>query len=358
MQVGYVVTSLATGGAEAMLLRQTQYSDREATVFRLGGSADLEPDFEANGTEVVDLDVDSVVSPTDLRRAYSTLLDYDLDVLHAHLPSSMIVARIAGRAAGVGTVVSTHHMSMDYPLGLRTVERATRFLDSHEVAVSEGVRESQSWRFDVPDWSVIYNGIDVAEFNARVNDAEPPDEFDDDGPVFLNVGRYAPEKGQRYLIEAMADVVVERPDARAVIVGHGPDRDALETAVAELNLEDNVYVTGKVPVRQIHDYYALADVFVLPSLNEGLPITALEAMAAELPIVGTRVQGVEEVVTERIGRLCPPRSPDELAEAMLAVASGDRESMGERALERAYERFDIDNTVNAYERLYGRLVSE
>lgn len=355
MEVGYLVSSLATGGAEAMLLRQVEYADRESTVFRLGGPVDLEPDFERTGTTVVDLDVGSVVSPTDLRRARATISDYDFDVLHAHLPSSMVVARVAGRAAGVDTLVSTHHMSMPYPTGLRAVERATRPLDSHEVAVSRGVRESQSCRFDVPDWSVIYNGIDVADFNRRVRETDARPNRDPDAPVFLNVGRYTPEKGQRHLVEAMASVVTELPDARAVLVGHGPLHGKLLETVEALGLGDSVEVTGKVPVSEIHEYYAMADVFVLPSLNEGLPITGLEALAAELPIVGTRVPGVEEVVTDDVGRLVPPRSPRRLAEAMVAVVTADPESMGDRALERARSRFDIQQTVAAYERLYERL---
>ena len=101
----------------------------------------------------------------------------------------------------------------------------------------------------------------------------------------------------------------------------------------------------------------MADTFVLPSLNEGLPITALEALAAELPIVGTRVPGVEEVVTDDVGMLVPARSPHRLAEAMVAVVTGDIESMGDRALERARSQFDIERMVVSHEQLYERLAT-
>ncbi|WP_135854120.1 glycosyltransferase [Halorussus salinus] len=359
MNVGYLVGTFSTGGAETMLLRQIRHGDRRPVVFRLGGPDDLEAKFRATGATVVNLDVGSIADPRDLNRARSTLARYDLDVLHAHLPYSMVVARLAGRAAGVEAVVATHHnVTAEWGRAIRAVEQATRPLDSREVAVSNAVRESQSSPFDATEWSTIHNGIDVAGFNDEVRSAAVPSELratlDSDGPVFLNVGRYVPQKAQHLLVEAMDRVASELPESHAVVVGHGPLGDALEARVAELGLEDHVSVTGKVP--EIHPYYALADVFVLPSLYEGHPLTALEAMAAELPLVGTRVSGIEETVTPEVGRLVPPRSRESLAEAMLEVARDDPEGMGSRAYQRASEQFDISRMVAAHEELYELLV--
>lgn len=355
MNVGHVVSSLGTGGAEAMLLRQIRYSDRNPTVFRLGGSSDLEAEYEAAGATIEHLHVDSLVSPADLNRARSRFREHDPDVLHAHLPYAMVVARLAGRAAGIDAVVSTHQRALAYPRPIRLAERATRALDSHEIAVSTAVLESQSTIFDRPDWSVIPNSIDIRAFHEQVRQASPPDGFSGTGPVFLNVGRYVPVKGQRYLIAAMRDVVDARPDAEAILVGHGRLREELEELIARFGLEDHVHVTGKVPVDEIHAYYAAADAFAFPSLNEGLPISVLEAMAAKLPVVGTRIPAVEEVVDEETAVLVEPRSASQLADAMLSVADADGEAMGERAYQRARSRFDISRTVAAHERLYERL---
>ncbi|MWG36321.1 glycosyltransferase [Halomarina oriensis] len=358
MNVGYLIGTFGRGGAETMLLRQLEHGVGERVVFRLGGADDLEADFRAAGATTVNLEVGSVVDLRALNRARRTIARYDLDVLHAHLPHAMVVARLAGRAAGVDAVVSTHHnvlASADYR-SISTLERATRPLDSHEVAVSEAVRESQATVFDRPPWSVVYNGIDVAGFRDAVRSATPPSLPGDDGagPTFLNVGRYDPQKGQKYLVEAMSSVVRERPDARAVVVGHGAEQAALERLVRARDLTESVHVTGKVD--DVHGYYAAADVYVMPSLFEGLPLTALEAMAAELPVVGTRVPGVEEVLTDGVGRLVPARSPERLAAAMLSLADEDLSAAGARAYDHVERRFDIQTLVDAHERLYERLV--
>lgn len=356
MDAGFVVTSLGTGGAETMVLRHVRYADRDPTVFWLGGATDLRSEFEAAGATTVQLDVPSIASASALRRARSRIAAVGPDVLHAHLPSAMIVARVAGRAAGVDTVVSTHHRAKPYPHPLRFAERATRPLDSREVAVSKSVYESQSSFVDVPSWSVVPNAIDVRRFHRRVREAEPPAEIDPSGPTFLNVGRYVPEKGQRHLVEAMSRVVDERPDAEALLVGYGPLRDELEALVERRGVADAVSVVGKVPIDEVPAYYAAADAFVLPSLDEGLPITVLESMAAKLPFVGTRIPALEEVVTDDTGVLVPPGSPDRLADALLALADGSGASMGERAYERAVERFDVERMVADYEKLYATAV--
>lgn len=356
MNLGYVVSSFVRGGAETMLLRHVRYAGRRPIVFRLGGSPDLEAEFRAAGATTVNLGLDSVVSPAGLNRARAQFGEYDLDVLHAHMPSPMIVARLAGRAAGVRTLVSTHHtVAQNYPPALRMLERTTRPLDDSLVAVSDAVRRTQSSVLDTPGWTTIYNGIDVDEFNRDVATANPPDGIDADGPVILNVGRYIPEKGQRYLVEAMPGVLQRYPEARAVLVGYGELRDDIEAQVAKLGLNDHVQLTGKVS--DVHRYYAGADVFVIPSLFEGLPITALEAMAAGLPVVGTRVPGVSEAVSAEIGSLVPPASPERLSRAIIDVLADGPVERGERSVDRARRTFDIEHTVDAHERLYATLAT-
>lgn len=351
MNVGHLISSLATGGAETMLLRYARHADRPLTVFSLGGG-DLEPAFEATDATLVDLDVDSVLRPDDLGRVRAALAAADVDLLHAHLPSAMVVARLAGRAAGVDRIVSTHH-NWTYPRGLGAIERATRPLDSREVAVSGAVRDNQSSRFDRTDWSTIPNGIPVESFNRDVAAAPPPDDLDGPGPVFLNVGRYVSQKRQADLIDAATLVSQELPEARVVIVGHGPREARLRSKVADEGLEDVVTVTGRVP--DVEPFYAAADAFVFASQFEGLPVTGLEAMAAQLPIVGTRVPGITEIVEEgTTGQLVPPRDPAALASAMVAVGMGDTEAMGTRGYDRAREQYSIERMVIEHERLYDR----
>lgn len=353
MNLGYMVSSLSTGGAEMMLLRQIRHSERSETVFNLGSGGDLLSKFKNAGATVVNLDISSVLKPSDLNAVRSALGKYEVDILHAHLPSSMVVARLAGRAAGIDTIVSTHHNSK-YPRDLRAIERATRPLDTHQIAVSDSVQHHQESIVGNGEWSVIYNGIDIVSFNRQVRNASVPDNMASDGPTFLNIGRYVPQKGQKYLIRAMERVVTELPGAHAVIVGHGPLQDELEALVAERGLEDSITLTGRVP--EVYGYYAAADMFVFSSLFEGLPVTGLEAMAAELPIVGTRVAGIKEIVDDgETGYLVPPESPKFLAETMVRMASSEYEMMNQRAFERASSRFSIRQMHASHNQLYQKL---
>jgi glycosyltransferase involved in cell wall biosynthesis len=255
---------------------------------------------------------------------------------------------------------------------MQALERATRPLSSVNVGVSKAVERSfggnaTEYTADRPGAvgrsCTIYNGIDVEAFRASVEEADtaPLREtygLTGDELVFLNVGRYTPQKAQLDLVRAMDDVVEERPDARLFVVGWGQMEDELDRAVRERELDEHVFITGRVPT--VEEYYAIADVFVLSSLREGLPIVLLEAMAAGLPVVSTNVSGVPEAVRDgETGRLVGPESPADLATAMLEYRrSGRRERTGGRGYRHALERFDVDRTADQYSSLYRSLFGQ
>jgi len=355
MQVSYVINSLATGGAERMLLRQIQYSPREPTVYTLGGAKDLKPEFEEAGSSIVD-----VGSLEDgYLRAVCTLRDHlseeDPDIVHSHLPNAHIVARPACMLARIEDIVSTHHnvaRSPGYQFRVGTLEKVTRPIDTTEIAVSDAVRRSQKSLVGPESWEVIHNAIDVEAYHNKVAESEGV-QFDSHSPVFLNVGRYVEQKGQKTLIKAMSDVVEEFPDAAAVIVGWGSLESELRELTQDVGVSDNVFVTGKVP--SVPDYYSGADIFVMSSVWEGFGIVLIEAMAAGLPIVGTDTTAIPEIVTEDFAKVAPPQSPEQLAEKMISVADSDTEVLGENALRQARKHFDITRLVEQHETLYERI---
>ncbi|MFN8435223.1 MAG: glycosyltransferase family 4 protein [Anaerolineales bacterium] len=170
-----------------------------------------------------------------------------------------------------------------------------------------------------------------------------------DDIFFLVVGRLVYEKGHEFLVEAMAEVVRDETHAIAGICGAGPLQEALQSQIEKLNIQANMKLLGQWD--SIPEILAAADVFVLPSRWEGLPMALLEGMMAGLPVIATRVEGVDEVVQPGIhGLLVPLESPAELAKAILQLLRSpqDRQRMGIAAKERVLSSYTTDRMCEAY----------
>jgi glycosyltransferase involved in cell wall biosynthesis len=138
----------------------------------------------------------------------------------------------------------------------------------------------------------------------------------------LNVAAMRPQKGQALLLEALATLRSDGVDAHLTIVGDGPERERLESRVAQLGIAEHVQMTGALGHDAIPRHMQAADVFCLPSFAEGVPTVLMEAMASGLPVVGTYVGGVPELVEPGTsGLLVAPGRSDLLADALAGLAA-------------------------------------
>lgn len=164
------------------------------------------------------------------------------------------------------------------------------------------------------DVVVVPNGI------SPVRDAGRERKKGDPTKRILFVGRLHPIKGTQYLLNAMSRVHKEIPDARLILVGDGEEREVLEGLTESLGLRKCVGFTGKIPHKKVQYFMNQAEVFVLPSLSEGFPVTILEAMACGLPIVATRVGGIPDIIEDKInGYLVDPKDQDQMADVLLKL---------------------------------------
>lgn len=164
----------------------------------------------------------------------------------------------------------------------------------------------------------------------------------------LCVGRLVPAKGQYVLVAAVQRLVKSTPNLRLRLVGEGPDREGLGRAIAEANLGRHVVLEGSVRQDRIRDYYRQADIFVLASFAEGIPVALMEAMAMEMPCVSTFVAGIPELIRTNVdGILVPPSDDRELASAIkrLVDDSALRRRLGIAARRRVMEKYDLDRNV-------------
>lgn len=271
----------------------------------------------------------------------------------------------AARLAGVLRVVHGEHgRDIHDPEGRNAkrnwIRRRFAPMVSHFVAVS---RDLERWlredvRVPANRVSTIPNGVDLSRFargsreEAREALGLPPD-----APVVCTVGRLDPVKDQVGLVRAFAGLLPAHPEAMLVIAGDGPFRDDLARATAELRVGDRVRMLGEY--RDVPGVLAAADVFTLPSIAEGMSNTLLEAMAAGLPAVATRVGGNPELVEDGVtGRLVPARDPGALREALAAYLDDPhlRAMHGKAGRQRAVECFSLERMCQDYTDLYRRLL--
>jgi sugar transferase (PEP-CTERM/EpsH1 system associated) len=270
---------------------------------------------------------------------------------------TVVAARLA-RAPAV--VHGEHGRDITDPEGKNP--RRTRFrrafapLVDRFVAVS---RDLERWlveeiRLPADKVVTIPNGVDLARFGALGRpEARRRLGIPVDRVVVGTVGRLDPVKDQAGLVEAFARLRAKRPDALLVIVGDGPCRALLTGLIARRGLQDHALVLGER--RDIPEILAALDVFVLPSIAEGMSNTVLEAMSTGLPVVATRVGGNPELVEDGLtGRLVSPLDPAALAAAIEGYLDDSHLRLlhGKASRQRAVDHFDLTRMAGAYRDLY------
>ena len=360
-----VLTSPVRGGVEEVALGLLQRLD--PSEFRLSIAAPralldaLAPDLAGVRLDALAVEAESFTHVGRLRTLAGFMRRVRPDVINPHLFRSTAVAAPVARALGIRRVVETYHGREAWRQGaLRgrfVADRLIARLVTRVIAVSRGAADFLVHGKGYPPHKVVVvpNGRDLTRFTPGAHRETVRKELglDRDAPVVGVVGRLETQKGHVYLLEAWPEVVRAHPDARLLVVGEGSLHDALVDQAWRRRVADSVIFTGfRSDVPRVLD---AIDVLALPSLHEGMPLTAIEAAAAGRPVVATAVDGTPEVVREgETGFLVPPADPAALARALLAMLADTdaAERMGREACRWAHERFDVDTHVEATARVY------
>ena len=378
----YIIDTLEVGGAERSLLEIVRRLDRrrfKPVVCHVYRGDTLQTEFEDAGTSVISL---NVAGKYDFLRAGARLTRVVRrerpSLLHTTLFRADQIGRFAGRCTNTPVVssfvntsyepvrlVDNPHLSR-WKLGvLRRLDAFTcRWVDRFH-AVSGAVRDSNCRHLNITASrvKVIPRGRHLQQFEGPSDSSEQKVRHDlevaEGSLLFLNVGRLIDQKGHRYLLEAMKRVAEVLPDARLAIAGEGWMRPELEQLTRRLGVEATVALLGRRD--DVPRLLAAADVFVFPSLFEGLPGALVEAMIAGKPIVASDIAEIREIIEpNRSGLLVPPRDPETLAEAMIRLATNAqlRSTLSENASQIASLRFDIERVVRKMEEFYAEVIEE
>ena len=281
-------------------------------------------------------------------------------IFHAHLnwPLACFHEVIAAKFSRVPIIVATAHLYSPIS-GMRHWGKQylhAAAIDRY-IAVSGEVKKRLCQTLRVPDSKirVVRNGIRLSRFSQTADTAiRSTLTGGTDRPIIFTPARLHTQKGHTYLLEAARLL----PDAVFVLAGDGPERERLEQLAQELGIEARVRFLGHR--QDIPQLMASCDVFVLPSLYEGLPLTVLEAMAAGKPVVATAVGGTDEAVVHGVtGLLVPPANPTELAGAIRAMLTDRRLAvrLAESGRRRAIEEFSCETMVRGVTKVYDELIA-
>jgi glycosyltransferase involved in cell wall biosynthesis len=361
IRVCQLITELRPAGAERCVYELARRLDRglfHMRVAALRGGAVAEA-LRSAGVETVVLNVRGKWDVAGVWRLARLLRHWRIELLHTHLFHADLAGRLGAAMAGVPHVVHTVHVAerrfrpWQFAWARLAAGRCDRI-----VAVSRDVAAHHAALSGLPPhrYQVIPNGIDVAAYardEAARERLRAQWGVSEGRVVIVAVGRLDRQKGLDVLLRAAGLLFAKNPDLRLVIGGEGPQRKELESLVAELRLGACVRLLGFV--QDVRAMLSAADIFAMPSRWEGFGLAAVEAMAAGLPVVASRAEGLREVVEEgRTGLLADVEDAEGLAQCIDICAHDPpgRADMGRRGAARAAEFFEISRTVEAHERLY------
>ncbi len=370
LHVAYLTAGLASRGYDTTLVAGTIARGEESMAF----VAD-----ERNVHVETLVDLHRQISPIrDLRAMWrlAQLIRRERPaILHTHTAKAGAVGRIAALLAGGARppiVVHTFHGHVlrgyfggPVTFAFRTLERMLARTTTELIAVSPEVRDDLVALHVAPatKFTVVRLGI---ELGSRVDNDEAQRRetrrqmgLHEDAFVIGWVGRMTAVKRTDAVVDALRSLVERGVEAYALLVGDGPDRDHLERYAHDLGVIRRCLFLGYQ--EDVARFYDAVDVILLPSINEGTPVTVIEALAASRPAVATRVGGVPDVVRDGVdGFLVDSADGDTLA-ARLAELAADpelRARMGAAGRERVLERYSVERLVDDVDELYRRLLAE
>jgi glycosyltransferase involved in cell wall biosynthesis len=292
-------------------------------------------------------------------------------IVDTHTARAGFLGRLAARLAGVPVIVHTYHGHVLHGYYgpakswlLRGMEQSLAHITDRIITVSDRVKDElvAYGVASAEQISVIPLGFDLESFlNAHAHRGTFRRELalDDDIKLVGIVGRIFPIKNHGLFLTAAARIAASERAIRFVIVGDGVLRPALEQQARELGIADRVLFTGWR--RDLPRIYADLDTLVVSSDNEGTPVSAIEAMASNCPVVATCVGGLPDLIANgETGLLVPPRNAEELSGAVLRLLHNPEtaRNMSRKASAMARERFSVRRLITDMDHLYMRLLEE
>ncbi|MDD5668763.1 MAG: glycosyltransferase family 4 protein [Candidatus Omnitrophica bacterium] len=365
MNILFISTHLNTGGITSYLLTLGKgLRARGHRVYAASSGGERVQKFEEAGIPVVRVPINTK-SEANFLKIFATvrilkrfIRDNNIHLVHSHTRVTQVAGYFLHRLCRISHVSTCHGF-----FRVRLFRRIFPCWGNRVIAISEPVRQHLIRDFGISPESIalIYNGIDINRFSA-VREKKDTGIIKKQmgvlpGPVVGIIARLSDVKGHVYLIEAMKRVSDTVPNARLLIIGDGKMKKRLVEKVQALRMESSVYFIPEV--EDTAEALAAMDVFVMPSLQEGLGLGLMEAMAAGLPVIGSDVGGIRSlIIREKTGILVEPGNPVSIASAITDVLTDTlkAEMLGKNARKFIQSNFNSETMVTHTEKLYASLL--
>jgi len=284
-----------------------------------------------------------------------------IDVVHAQTRVTQVLGYLLSVFTGISYVSTCHGFFKKRRISRRLFNGWGDFC----IAISDAVEEHLVNDLGVKPESVfmIYNGVDVEAFSSQVGEDERGLLKKDLGfaksPVIGSISRLSPVKGLRYLIFAMKDILKEMPEARLLLIGEGPSKEALMSLAKQLGISESVFFA--LSTTDTRRFLSIIDVFVFYSLEEGLGLSLLEAMASGKPCVASNVGGVSSIVEDGVtGALVPSKDAHALKEAIMKVLKDEKlaRAFAENGRALIKRKFSLEQMVRGVTNVYKKATNK
>ncbi len=367
INVIHLVEELTIGGLEKILTTIVLNLDKEkynVSVWCLREGGFFADKLVKEGIDVKILHISTSRNPLSIYKLYRLLKHHKFDIIHTHAYSAGTIGRISAFLAGVPVIISHNHSVYDYYYKYyHFVEWILSLITDRVICISEVVNRfaNETQRINTRKLITIHNGIDdvCAVTEKRSSDLKKELGIPINHSVIGTIAHLEEHKGIKYFLEAASLLLASRRDISFLFVGEGALKEKLRKLCVDLKIEENVIFAGERSV--IPEILFLLDIFVLPSLREGLGLAILEAMACGKPVIATNVGGIPEIVKDgENGILVMPKDPEALYRAMNELMDDreKREKMGHIGKRVCDENFRAQTMVEKIEDLYDFFINK
>ncbi|MBM3255545.1 MAG: glycosyltransferase family 4 protein [Candidatus Omnitrophica bacterium] len=360
MNILYLTNHLNIGGISSYVLSLARgMKERGHSVYVASSGGELVERFRAEGVSYLPIPINTkseaniIKILSSLRRSLSYIKEKDIDILHSNTRVTSVLGSLLEYFSRKPHISTCHGFFKK-----RLIRRIFPCWGRRVIAISEQVKEHLVIDFGVKpkNIKVVHNGVEPSRFKDYDHNFKSDTKRNlglGPGPVVGIVARLSEVKGHIYLIQAMKLVLEKIAQAQLLIVGDGKIKKELQALAQSLNIEQNVFFLPSV--LDTSKILPIMDLFVLPSLKEGLGLSLMEAMAAGLAVIGSDVGGIKSLIQDgKNGLLFEPANPLALSAAILKILNDPERAMalGYAARRLIRERFSLAEMVLETERLY------